>query len=111
MSRSQIGPLATAGGLDLCKLKLIAMSARLTACLRDWEPHSLNCEANLALNRLEWTSILTRQVSDALERIDKGTYGLCLQSGRPIAPKRLGSLPWTALCMTCQQTKPSDNAQ
>jgi DnaK suppressor protein len=55
------------------------------------------------LSRLEWMSLLTRQVSEALERIDNGTYGLCLRCGQPIAVKRLAALPWVSFCTTCQE--------
>jgi hypothetical protein len=36
------------------------------------------------LSRLEWMSLLTRQVAEALGRIDNGTYGLCLRCGQSI---------------------------
>jgi RNA polymerase-binding transcription factor DksA len=37
------------------------------------------------------------EVEAALERIRKGTYGVCEATGRPIAPDRLRALPWTRL--------------
>jgi hypothetical protein len=48
---------------------------------------------------------LTRQVSGALERIDNGSYGLCLQCGQPIEVNRLAALPWVAFCIACQERK------
>ena len=38
----------------------------------------------------------------ALERIDEGTYGECLQCGNTIGEKRLDALPWTPYCIDCQ---------
>ena len=38
------------------------------------------------------------QVRDALDRIDKGTYGVCIDCGRRIEPDRLQAIPWTAYC-------------
>jgi DnaK suppressor protein len=64
---------------------------------------ALACERGLALNRLEWASFLTRQVSEALGRIEDGSYGLCLQCGKLIAAKRLAALPWAAFCVVCQE--------
>ncbi len=34
-----------------------------------------------------------REVQAALERIDAGTYGLCMKCGEPIDPQRLRALP------------------
>ena len=60
------------------------------------------CGRNLAANRSDWTGFLIREVSEALERIDNGTYGLCLRCGQPIATRRLGALPWVAFCTACR---------
>jgi DnaK suppressor protein len=42
-------------------------------------------------------------VTQALERIDDGSFGLCASCGRPIAPERLAALPWTRLCIDCKR--------
>jgi DnaK suppressor protein len=39
----------------------------------------------------------------ALERIDEGSYGECLQCGTTIGEKRLDALPWTPYCIECQE--------
>ena len=36
------------------------------------------------------------QIDAALERIDDGTYGLCVTSGAPIPKARLRAIPWAA---------------
>jgi DnaK suppressor protein len=38
-------------------------------------------------------------VQNALERIEKGTYGKCIVCGQPIPEKRLEALPWAARCV------------
>ena len=35
------------------------------------------------------------QVRDALQRIERGTYGTCVDCGRQIEDHRLDSVPWT----------------
>jgi RNA polymerase-binding protein DksA len=35
------------------------------------------------------------EVDEALQRIDDGTYGVCVLTGRPIPWKRLEAIPWT----------------
>lgn len=36
------------------------------------------------------------QIDAALARIDSGTYGICLVSGKPIPRQRLNAIPWAA---------------
>lgn len=42
-----------------------------------------------------------RAVSDAIERLDIGKYGICTQCARPIAPARLSALPYAETCIDC----------
>jgi DnaK suppressor protein len=42
-------------------------------------------------------------VEQALGRITDGSYGLCQQCGRAVAPARLQAQPAAALCLDCQQ--------
>jgi DnaK suppressor protein len=44
-----------------------------------------------------------RQVREALERIERGTFGKCLVDGEPIEGKRLKVVPWTPYCLKHQQ--------
>jgi RNA polymerase-binding protein DksA len=40
-----------------------------------------------------------RQVDEALERIEAGTYGTCSMCGKKIPIERLEAVPWTTLCI------------
>jgi DnaK suppressor protein len=42
------------------------------------------------------------EVRRALEKLDAGTYGICDNCGRPIAPERLEALPHATLCIQCR---------
>lgn len=42
------------------------------------------------------------EVLAALEKIEKGTYGICDACGKPITKKRLAVLPWATLCKECR---------
>lgn len=53
--------------------------------------------ALLALEREQLT-----QIEQALERLDGGTYGTCVDCGETIAPGRLEVLPYAAFCIGCQ---------
>jgi len=40
-----------------------------------------------------------REVEDALERIENGSYGTCGTCGKPIPEERLEAIPWATLCV------------
>jgi RNA polymerase-binding protein DksA len=44
---------------------------------------------------------LLGQVDAALERLKNGTYGICENCGKEIAPERLEALPYATLCLDC----------
>jgi DnaK suppressor protein len=60
-------------------------------------------ERELATRNLEREAKVLCSVRQALNRIEDGTYGLCLQCEDEIGPKRLNALPWTLLCIDCQK--------
>lgn len=43
------------------------------------------------------------EVEGALERMDRGEYGKCINCGKPIPPARLEAIPQTPYCVDCQQ--------
>ena len=42
-------------------------------------------------------------VQDALRRIDDGSYGICLDCGKPIGEARLRAIPWAQYCLEHQE--------
>jgi DnaK suppressor protein len=46
--------------------------------------------------------ILT-EIDDALRRMQDGSYGKCVDCGKPIEPGRLEAVPWTRYCLEDQQ--------
>lgn len=46
-----------------------------------------------------------KDIDEALERLDEGTYGICIDCGREISEKRLEAVSFTLYCMECQQEK------
>lgn len=63
----------------------------------------LSAQRDLAVSRLHRESGLLRAVRAALARIGDGSYGMCLNCGEPISPKRLQAVPWAAYCVRCQE--------
>lgn len=46
---------------------------------------------------------ILKRVDEALDRIEKGTYGICELCGMAIPEERLQALPYANLCITCKQ--------
>ena len=44
-----------------------------------------------------------RMINKALQAIEEGTYGKCIDCGNPIAEKRLLLYPNATRCITCQE--------
>jgi DnaK suppressor protein len=61
---------------------------------------------------LEIESAELDQIDYALERIEKGTYGLCddEECGKPIDPERLRALPFATLCLSCKRSQEQQDA-
>ena len=59
------------------------------------------------LNRNAHNASLLKQVSEALERVEEGTYGICADCNQPISAKRLEVMPWAKYCVPCQEKRGS----
>jgi RNA polymerase-binding transcription factor DksA len=59
---------------------------------RDWALSILSCEQN-ALYEIE----------EALDRISRGTYGICELTGQSIELDRLRAIPWARFCAAAQK--------
>lgn len=42
-------------------------------------------------------------IDEALKRLEHGEFGTCQVCRKEIGPKRLLALPWTPLCIDCQE--------
>ena len=86
---------------------LLARAEDLEAVLsdpgnKDSEENATEMENDEAM--LEIGDVTRREIRDirlALERIDAGTYGACVECGAPIGADRLEMLPFTPTCIHC----------
>lgn len=62
---------------------------------------SENYEEEIALDLLENEQNILFEVSEALDRIEKGTFGRCEECGTEIPRERLEALPYTRHCVRC----------
>jgi len=42
-------------------------------------------------------------IEEALDRLDEGSFGECINCGDDIQPKRLDAIPWAPHCIRCQE--------
>ena len=101
--------------LDGFRKTLKARQAELTAGRRNLEALTIETSADeldriqlaqerdYAMKVLDRESTRWREIRDALDRIDSGYFGICLNCEEEIAPKRLAAVPWAALCIVCQE--------
>ena len=69
--------------------------------------HASNREE--AIGNLERSSSRMREVQAALQRLDEGSFGICIGCEENISPKRLAAVPWAVSCIVCQEA--ADRAQ
>ena len=62
-----------------------------------------NNEVHIALKLKQTDAKILQAIEEALQRIEKGTYGMCRDCGEPIAPARLNASPWTRVCISCKE--------
>jgi DnaK suppressor protein len=57
----------------------------------------------IVVSRLSLMNQRLTQVRAALKRLDEGKYGICASCGNDINPERLKVIPYTTLCVSCQE--------
>jgi DnaK suppressor protein len=94
---------------------LEARQAELQALLRDREVIAVNLSADMldqiqnaqerdmAMGNLERGSARLSEVRAALQRIQLGTFGICVDCEEEITMKRLAAVPSTTSCLTCRE--------
>ena len=65
------------------------------------EGGSLAFEMEKELSLAQNAKDLLGKVEEALGRIDEGSYGACVDCGRPVPVARLDALPYTKYCVEC----------
>jgi DnaK suppressor protein len=112
--------------LDVIRKKLEIRRSELVRKLSEFRNESKTVETDIAQDLADkaessYTKEFLLSLSDAereqlfqidtsLKRILKGDYGNCQICQKEIGKKRLSALPWTPLCIECQQKSESESA-
>lgn len=67
----------------------------------DPEGATLAFERSQAATLLEQSEDRLGEIAEAVDRLDAGTFGICIDCGRPIAEARLEARPYAAKCVNC----------
>jgi DnaK suppressor protein len=62
------------------------------------------CSRDLSLLLTSRNKQKLQALEEALEKVGKGTYGICEECDEPIGAGRLRAMPLAKLCITCQST-------
>ena len=60
-------------------------------------------EREMAIGNLERASTRLSEVRSALQGIQRGAFGICLDCEQEISMKRLTAVPWTTSCLACRE--------
>ena len=59
---------------------------------------------------MEMESETLRQIDEAIQRLEEGTYGVCSECDETISEARLKALPFATACRDCQAQREDDQA-
>jgi DnaK suppressor protein len=62
-------------------------------------------DLDLTVSTLNVHYSMKKAVETALNLLESGEYGICQDCGEDINPKRLDAIPWTTLCVKCQENR------
>ncbi|MEE2639304.1 MAG: TraR/DksA family transcriptional regulator [Planctomycetota bacterium] len=66
-------------------------------------------EQDNTLRLMDNEEVVLEQIEQALERIEEGSYGTCVECGSRIPKMRLNVIPYTPLCVKCANSLESDD--
>jgi RNA polymerase-binding transcription factor DksA len=69
-----------------------------------------NFDRDFALSLLSSDQDAIYEIEEALKRIEKGTYGICELTGKPIPAPRLEAIPWTRFTVEAQSQLEKEGA-
>jgi RNA polymerase-binding protein DksA len=64
-----------------------------------------NFEQEFALDLMDSEKKMLKEITDALNRIGEGTFGICEGKGESISRARLNAIPWARYCVACAELK------
>ena len=60
-------------------------------------------EEEISIQLKQTDAKLLRAIENALQRVEAGTYGVCVDCDEEISQARLKAVPWTKVCISCKE--------
>src|ERR1700730_3784437 len=76
---------------------------KLNEVLDAVESAEADIQEDLEFALVQMKSETLNKITDALTRLEQGTYGNCFECGEEIAEKRLKALPFAVRCKDCEE--------
>src|SRR5512138_2011795 len=74
----------------------------------DWiDQSSQESDLHVRLALKQTDSKLLRAIEEAINRLDQGAYGICMDCENEIPAARLEAVPWTRVCVECKEKQSS----
>jgi DnaK suppressor protein len=67
-------------------------------------------DSELSVSHVARYSNTLKQIDQALERVEGGSYGLCEECGEKIDKRRLEIIPFSSYCVDCQKRMEKENS-
>jgi DnaK suppressor protein len=78
---------------------------KLNEVLDAVESAEADIQEDLEFALVQMKSETLNKITDALARLEQGTYGNCYECGEEIAEKRLRALPFAVRCKECEEAR------
>lgn len=76
---------------------------RIENAAEDFDRMQQRMNREVAIRNLDRESRLLKSVQEALDRIETGSFGVCLRCEEEIPERRLKAVPWASHCLGCQE--------
>jgi len=121
-------PEATAKGVDMQKEKIMKFKNLFNLMLEKYSLEGIQEEMNsskgdevdlliferdntLAIKLRKRKELFIHRINEALQKIDEGEFGTCLECGEEIEVKRLIARPTANLCIKCKEQEEKEEVQ
>ena len=91
--------------MDEASLTLNGMSSEKALFPDPTDRASLEADRNFLLRIRDRERKLILKIRETLNRIDKGTFGICQECGEEISESRLKARPVAGLCVECKRNQ------
>lgn len=79
------------------------LQTKIDSALDVGDQSLLNLTEGIDISLLEMRNRMRKDIDDALNRLEEGTYGICIDCGEEISEGRLKVVPFATHCVKCQE--------